>query len=95
LRRLGGVLAHDFLAHPQRPISDGARVLRSVDRQQLGQQDRDLAEWRQRRISGRDVGRFRRDRIMAEIPHPKALHLDRFLTRTDKQASDAHQHISE
>jgi hypothetical protein len=36
LRRLGGVLAHDFLTHPLRPVSDGAGVLRPVDRQQLG-----------------------------------------------------------
>ena len=50
-------LAHNFLAHPLRPVSDGAGVLRSVDRQQLGQHrvltldsayeytDADLDQW--------------------------------------------------
>jgi hypothetical protein len=32
---------------------------------------------------------------MAEIQNAKAFHLDRFLTRTDNQASDAHRHIAE
>jgi hypothetical protein len=47
------VLAHDFLAHPLRPVSDGTGVLRPIDRHQLGQQDRNLAERRQRGISSR------------------------------------------
>jgi hypothetical protein len=64
-------------------------------RQQLGQQDRNLAEWHQRRISGCDVGQLRCNRIMAEIQHAKALHLNQFLTGTGKPASDAHRHIAE
>jgi hypothetical protein len=32
---------------------------------------------------------------MAEIQHAKALHLNRFLTGTGKQAADAHRHIAE
>jgi hypothetical protein len=75
LRRLGGALAHDLFTHPPRPVSDRARVLRPADRQQLGQQDRDLAERRQCRISGRDVGQLWCDRIMAEIQHAEALRL--------------------
>ena len=67
--------AHDGLAHPQRPVSDCARVLRPADRQQLRQQDRNLAERRQRRISRRDVGQFWCHRIMAEIEDAEALRL--------------------
>jgi hypothetical protein len=36
LSALMPMLAHDLLAHPLRPVSDGAGVLRPVDRQQLG-----------------------------------------------------------
>jgi TnpA family transposase len=73
LGRLDGVLAHDFLAHPLRPVSDGARVLRRVERQQLGQQDRNLAEWHQRRISGGDVG-VDGQKFGVERPTVKARH---------------------
>jgi hypothetical protein len=89
------VLTYDVLAHPPRPISDRARVLRPADRQQLGQQDRDLAERHQRRIAGRDVGQLWCDRIMTEIQYAEALHLNPSLTGTDKQASDPHRHIAE
>jgi hypothetical protein len=67
LRRLGGVLAHDFLAHPPCPVSDSARVWRPAGRQQLGQQDRNFAERHQRGISGRDVGQLWCNHIMTEI----------------------------
>jgi hypothetical protein len=82
------VLAHDLLAHPPRPISNRARVLRSADRQQLGHQDRDLAERRQSGGSGRDVGQFWCDRIMAEIQHAEARRLALDLTETGEQPSD-------
>jgi hypothetical protein len=95
LRRLGGVLAHDFIAHPLRPVSDGTGVLRPIDRHQLRQQDRNLAERRQRGISGRDVGQLRCDPIMTEILYAEALYLNRSLTRTDKQALDPYRHIAE
>ena len=94
-RHLGGVLAHDFLAYPPCPVPDRARVLRPADRQQLGQQDCNFAERRQRRISRRDVGQLWCDPIMAEVQYAEALRLNRSLTRTDKQASDPYRHIAE
>jgi hypothetical protein len=69
--------------------------LRPADWQQLGQQDRNLAERRRRRITGRDVGQLWRNRIMVEIQRANALHLNRILTGTDKQPSDEHRHIAE
>ena len=95
LRRLGGVPADDLLAHPLGPVSNRTRVLRPADRQQFVQQCSDLAERRQRRISGCNVGQLWCNRIMAEIQNAEALHLNRVLTGTDKQASDAHRHIAE
>ena len=38
LRGPGGVLLHDLLADPQRPVPDRAGVLRPADWQQLGQE---------------------------------------------------------
>jgi hypothetical protein len=38
LRRLSGLLLHNLLADPQRPVSHRARVLSPADRQQLRQQ---------------------------------------------------------
>ena len=61
-RRRGGSAAsaacapHDLCADPQRPVPHRAGVLRPAERQQLGQQGRDLAERRQGRIPGRHVG---------------------------------------
>jgi hypothetical protein len=93
-RRLGDVLAYDRLAHPPRPVPDRAGILCSTDRQQLRQQARHLAERRQRRIAGGDVGQLRGNRIMAEIQHAEALHIARLLTGTDEQASNPNRHIT-
>jgi hypothetical protein len=84
LRRLSGVPADDLLAHPLCPVSNRTRVLRPADRQQFAQQRRDLAERRQRRTSGRNVGQLWCNRIMAEIQNAEALHFNRVLTGTDK-----------
>jgi hypothetical protein len=89
-RHLGGVSAHDFLAHPPCPVSGSARILRSAGRRQ----DRNLAERHQRGISSRDVGQLWCDHIMTEIQYAEALHLNRSLTRTDKQAEDPYRHIA-
>jgi hypothetical protein len=94
-QRLGGVLLHDLLADPQRPVADRARVLRPTDRKQLGQEGRDLAEGHQRRIPGRHVGQLWCDRILAEIQGSKAPRLPRALTGADEQPADAHRHIAE
>jgi hypothetical protein len=46
LCRVGGILLlNDGLADLPRPVPHRARVLRPADRQQLGQQSGDLAEW--------------------------------------------------
>src|SRR4051794_39341978 len=79
LRGPGGALLHDVLADPQRPVPDRAGVLRPADRQQLGQEGRDLAERRQGRELGGHVGQFRR-RTRAEIEGSEALRLARALT---------------
>jgi ribosomal protein L20 len=92
---LPAITSDDLLAHPLRPVSNRTRVLRPANRQQFVQQRRDLAERRQRRISGRNVGQLWCNRIMAEIQNAEALHLNRVLTGTDKQASDAHRYIAE
>jgi hypothetical protein len=93
-RGLDGVLPHNVLAHPQRPVSDRARVLRPTDRQQFGQQHRNLTERRQRRIPGGDVGKLWRDRIMAEIQRGEALRPTMALTGTGQQPLDPHRHIA-
>ena len=73
LRRVRAVSLHDGLAHPQRPVSNRPRVLCPAHRQQLRQQGRDLAERRQRRIPGGDVGKLWRDRIIAKIQRGETL----------------------
>jgi hypothetical protein len=95
LRRLCVVLLHDGLAHSQRPVSDRACVLRPTHRQQLGQQHRNLAERCQRRISGGDIGKLWRDRIIAQIQSGETLRPTLALTRAGKQPSDANRHIAE
>src|ERR1700759_3544337 len=93
--RLSGVLAENLLTHPLPSVADRARILRPADRQQLGQQNRDLAERCQCRISGREVSQFGCHRITAEIQHAETLHLARSLTGTDKQPPRANRHIAE
>jgi len=73
LRRFGCVRLHDVLADPQRPVPHRARVLRSGDRQQLGQQGCDLAEQRQGRIPGRHIRQFRVHSRRVEVQDSKAL----------------------
>ena len=83
LRILGRAQRHDVLADPQRPVPDRAGVLRPADRQQLGQERRDLAERRQGRELGSHVGQFR-GRTRAEIEGSEALRLARAVAGADR-----------
>ncbi len=94
-RSLYDVRRHDLLANPQRPVPHRARVRCPADRQQLGQQRRDLAERRQRRIPGRDIGQLWRDSISAEVEDGKARRLTRALTKANEQPSDTDRNIAE
>jgi hypothetical protein len=95
LRRVGGMLLHDGLAHPHHSVPHRAGMLRAAHRQQLGQQGGDLAEGDQRRIAGRDVGQFRRDGIPAEVQDGKALGPIAALAGANEQPSDAQRHVAE
>ncbi len=92
LRIRGGALRNDVLAHAQRPVLDRASVLRPTDRQQLGQEGRDLAERRQCRKRGGHGGQFR-GRTRAEIEGCEALRLARTAAGADEQPSDPDRHV--
>jgi hypothetical protein len=95
VRGFDGVRLHDCRADAQRPVAHRAGVSRPAERQQLGQECRDLAERRQRRIPGRDVGQFGRQRIAAEVERGNAFRPALTPARTDEQAPDPHRHLAE
>ena len=82
-----GMCLDDFRANPQCPIAHRAGVLRPAERQQLGQKGGNLAERRQRRIPGRDVGQLGRYGIAAEVKHSAALRPVLTPARANEQAS--------
>jgi hypothetical protein len=94
LRILGGVLPHNVLADPQRPVPDRAGVLRPADRQQLGQKGRDLAEGRQGRELGSHIGQFR-GKTRAQVEGGEALRFARAVAGADEQPSDPDRHVAE
>src|SRR6185295_12697903 len=78
----------------QRPVPDRAGVLRPADRQQLGQEGRDLAEGRQGRELGGHVSQFR-GRTRAEVEGSEALRLARAVAGADEQPPDPDRHVAE
>jgi hypothetical protein len=70
-------------------------VPRPAERQQLGQESRDLAERRECGIPGRDMGQLGCDRALAEVDGGDALRLGRAPAGADEQPSDPHRHVAE
>ncbi len=79
----------------QCPVPHRARVRRPADREQLGQERGDLAERRQRRIPGRDVGELRCDGTTAEVQGGEAPRLARAMAGADQQPPDPDRHRAE
>ena len=84
----------DILADARRPDPDRARVLRLTHRQQLGQQARNLAERRQHRIPGCDIGQFGCNGIPTGIQDRKALRPAHTLTSADEPPADPDRHVA-
>jgi hypothetical protein len=93
----GGVLPHDPLADPPRPVPHRAGVPCPTERQQLGQERGDLAERGQRRIPGGHVGELRRDGTTAKVRGSEALHAfrpARTMAGADQQPPDPERHVA-
>ena len=93
--RPGGMRLHNGLADPQRPVPHRAGVLRPADRQQLRQQDRHLAERRQRGILRRHIRQFSASSRRLEVEDSNALCVARTLAGTGEQAANPSRHVAE
>ena len=95
LRGPGGVWLHDRLADPPRPVPHRAGVPRPAERQQLGQERGDLAEWCEGGVLGRHVGQLGGHGTSAEVEGGEALRLTRAPAGADQPPPDPDRHRAE
>jgi hypothetical protein len=94
LRRRRHSRLYNGLSDPHSSIPHRSRVRRPADRQQLRQEVRDLAKWRQRCLSRRHIGQFGRHGRGLEVERGEALCFVSILAGTGEQAPNPNWNVT-